>query len=180
MLTANGRVRASRWTYDRQMRIRRAAWYWLYAEIAVLPAWVLVGWAVWGSGARSFVGVALLTPLLVVGLLAIAVLFSIRSSVRRTKTLTWPDAGVLAAITAGIVGVGFFGPATAWFAVLALGAGIAAFWVGVWELLVEVRQGIRTAFVSMSTPPATKQAPIEAGEYVVLPPASPGHGAQHS
>ncbi|MGN6742628.1 MAG: hypothetical protein ACTHJL_04940 [Amnibacterium sp.] len=164
MITSTGRFPA----------LRRAAFVWQFAAAAVLPLWLLVGYALWGAGVGGFLGIALLAPLAIVALLGLAVLVAARGAVRRTRMLGGADAAVLAVLTLALVGFGFFGPATAWFGVLAVAAVLGGYWLAGWELVTDVRTRMRQTLAAFGLAPQTAQAartPIDAGEYVVLKPS---------
>lgn len=154
--------------------VRRAAFVWQFAAAVVLPLWLLVGYAVWGAGLGGLLGITLLAPLTVVGLLGFAGLLTARSAVRRARMLGSADAGVLALITAALVGVGFFGPATTWFGVLAVAAVLGGWWLAGWELVIDVRTRMRRTLAAFGLGPEAAEpsrTPIDAGEYVVIKPS---------
>jgi len=158
------------------MLVRKAFYWWQLASVVVLPVWILIGWAVWGSDTSSFIGVALTAPFLVVALLVVTGLLLARRSVRTAKALSFLDVAVLGAWHAMIIGMGFFGPTADLFGVLAVAAGIAAFWASAWQLVDEARKRVRAVFESAGftgptvRTPASRQ-PIDAGEYIVIQPA---------
>jgi small-conductance mechanosensitive channel len=155
------------------MLARRAFYYWQFPAAVLLPGWLLVGWSLWGDGS-GFVGIALTAPLLVVAVLVVAGLTVARRSVREAKAVSWLDFGVAGLWHLLIIGLGFFGQATNLLAVLAVAAGIAAFWLVIWELVDETRKRVRRVFEQIDraarpSPPQSR-TPIDAGEYIVLPP----------
>lgn len=159
-------------SYHRTMAgigVRRALFRWQFAAAAVLPLWVLVGAALFGASVPGFLGVLLLAPVVLLVQLGLALLFSARAGVRRAKALDGPAIGVLTAFQVGVVGFGFFGPATAWFGVLAAVAAIGGFWLGGWLLVTGVRTRVRTMLAGF--PPPQPRRPIDAGEYVVVKPS---------
>ncbi|HEV7622813.1 MAG TPA: hypothetical protein VGO26_01645 [Amnibacterium sp.] len=151
--------------------IRRAAFVWQFAAAVVLPLWVLTGYAIWGAGIGGFLGVSLLAPLLVVAQLALAVLFTARASVRRLRMLGLADTAAVAVLTAAVIGVGFFGPATTWFGVLAVAAALAGLWLGGYELVTDVRARMRETLAAFGFRPPEVRPSIDAGEYVVIKPS---------
>jgi hypothetical protein len=153
------------------MPIRRAFFVWQFAAAAVLPLWVLLGYALWGGGVGGLLGIALLAPLIVVTQLGLAVLFTARASVRRSRALDWPATGALALFSAAVVGLGFFGPSAAWFGVLAVAAALGGFWLATVELVREVRARMRATLASLGYPPQPAPKPLDAGEYVVIKPS---------
>ena len=158
------------------MLARRAFYYWQFPAAVILPGWLLVGWSIWGQGS-GFVGVALTAPLLVVAVLVVAGLTVARRSVREAKAVSWFDVAVVGLWHLLIVALGFFGGATNLLAVLAVAAGIAAFWLVIWELVDETRKRVRAVFeqIDRAARPGAPhpRTPIDAGEYIVLPPTDP-------
>ncbi|WP_158590091.1 hypothetical protein [Amnibacterium setariae] len=155
------------------MALRRAFFAWQFAAAAVLPLWLLLGYAVWGAGVGGFLSVVLLAPIVLVAELGLALLFSARSAVRRARALDGPAIGVLAAFQLGVIGVGFFGPATAWFGLLAAAAAIGGFWLGGTLLARDVRARVQQTMSAFGRPPQTPQRPpLDAGEYVVIKPST--------
>lgn len=157
------------------MLVRKAFFYWQFAAVMALPAWVLLGWALWGT-AGQFVGIAIAAPFLVLALLAVAGLTYARKSVRDTRTASWTDAGVAGLWHVFVIAAGFFGPATGAFAALAIATGILAFWSVVWQLVTETRKRVRRVFESIdraAAPYRGKPGPVDAGEYLVIRPSDP-------
>lgn len=164
--------------YAPSMLVRRAFFYWQFAAAVVLPAWILLGWTLWGR-AGEFVGLAIATPFLVLALLAVAGLTYARKSARTDRAASWLDVGVAGAWHAAVIAAGFFGPATPAFAAFSLALGIAAFWSVAWQLVTETRKRVRRVFDTIqrgaipygSAP--SKQTPLDAGEYLVIRPSDP-------
>ena len=155
------------------MVLRRAFFYWQTAAALVLPVWLLIGWGIWGTTAGELVGVAITAPILVVALLIVVGLTIARRSVRAARAVSWLDVAVLGFWHAMLIGLGFFGDAASWFAVFAVIGAIVAFWSAVWQLVTETRKRVRAVldeFQRVTEPSGTRRAPIDAGEYVVLPP----------
>ena len=151
--------------------IRRVAFVWQFAAAVVLPLWVLTGYAIWGAGVGGLLGISLLAPLLVVAQLGLAVLLTARSAVRRARMLGLADTGVLAVLTAAVVGAGFFGPATTWFGVLAVAAMLGGYWLGGYELVTDVRTRMRRTLADLGFRPPETRASMDAGEYLVIKPS---------
>ncbi len=129
------------------MIIRKAFYWWLFPAAVVLPLWLLVGWAVFGSGGWTFLGLLILCPVVFVALLAVGGLIMARRSVRETRAVSWYDVGLMTAWHASIVAFGCFLPgAGGWFAVLGVVLGLAAFWIALWELVREARLRVRRTF----------------------------------
>src|SRR3954449_9109600 len=157
------------------MLVRKAFYYWQFAAVAVLPAWLLIGWALWGQ-AGSFAAVAISTPFLVLALLGVLGLTVARQSVRQTRTVSWLDVGVAGAWHVFVIATGLFGVATAAFAALSVAAGIIAFASSGWQLVDETRKRVRRVFETFQGGAVAyrpKQQTLDAGEYVVLPPSDP-------
>jgi hypothetical protein len=151
--------------------VRRAAFLWQFAAVVVLPLWLLIGYAIWGAGLGGFLGISLLAPLLVVAQLALAALFTARGSVRRPRMLGPADTAVIAVVTVAVAGFGFFTPATPWFGVLAVAGVLGGFWLGGWELVTEIRTGMRRTLADLGFGPTEVRPAIDAGEYVVIKPS---------
>src|SRR4051794_7323569 len=156
------------------MLVRRAFFYWQFAAIVALPAWILLGWALWGR-AGEFVGIAIATPFLVLALLAVAGLTYARKSVREVRAVSWIDIPVSGVWHVLVIATGLFTPFTSALAALSVAAGIAAFLAVSWQLVTETRRRVRRVFqlIDQGGSPSARQAPIEAGEYIVLRPPEP-------
>lgn len=155
------------------MVVRRAFFFWQFAAVIALPAWLLLGWAVWGS-AGDFAGIAIATPFLVLALLGVAGVTFARKSVRSTRASSWLDVAAGGVWHVFVIATGFFGPGTAAFAALAVAAGILAFWATVWQLVDETRKRVKSVFETIqrgAVPYRPPQTPIKAGEYIVIEPA---------
>jgi hypothetical protein len=150
------------------MLLRRGFWYWQFAAALVLPLWVLTGYAIWGAGTAGFLGVAILAPLLVVATLGLAAVLTARKSVRTSRALGRADVALFGAFSLAVIGAGFFGPATTWFGVIAVAALLGGYWVGVRELVTEVRARVSTTLSALGVRRPVE--PRDAGEYIVLPP----------
>jgi hypothetical protein len=174
MPPANTGFAPARPAYDAVMALRRAFFAWQFAAAAVLPLWLLLGYAVWGGGVGGFFSTVLLVPVVFVVELALAALFSARARVRRVRALDLPAVAVLAAFQLGVIGVGFFGPATAWFGLLAAAAAIGGFWLGSTLLVRDVRARVQETMTAFGAPPQppTSRAPINGGEYIVIKPST--------
>ncbi|ODA89915.1 hypothetical protein ATY41_11745 [Leifsonia xyli subsp. xyli] len=123
------------------MIIRKAFYWWLFPSAVVLPTWLLVGWAAFHTGSGwSFLGLLLLCPLLFLALLAIGGMLAARKSVRAARAVSWYDVGLLASWNAALVAFGFFpGAAAGWLAVAGVLLFLGLFWLGLWELVAELR-----------------------------------------
>ena len=130
--------------------MRRFFYRWQVAAAIVLPLWLVVGEAVMGGSAGGALGLLILVPLIGVAMLAVAGLIVARRSVRRSRAVSWPDVGVLAAWPACIVIAGFEGPAASIFGALAFVAALGAFWLAIWELVTETRRRVSAAMESLA------------------------------
>ena len=152
------------------MALRRVFFAWQFAAAAVLPLWLLLGYAVFGSSVGGFLSVVLLAPIVLVVELTLALLFSARARIRRDRALDPPAVGVLAAFQVGVIGMGFFGPASSWFGLLAAVAAIGGIWLGGTLLMRDLRARVQETMTAFGRPPQAQmlRPPIDAGEYVVI------------
>ena len=125
------------------MTVRRIFYYWQFIAVGVLPLWLIVGSSLYGAGGWEVLGVTLSAIALGVALLVVALLVYARSEVRESKAVSWPDVGVLSIWHALIIALGFYAEATPWLSVLAVLAGIGAFWFALWELFDAARRRVR-------------------------------------
>ncbi|RXZ48052.1 hypothetical protein [Agromyces binzhouensis] len=128
------------------MLIRRGFYRWQFAAAIVLPVWLLIGYAIFGSSGWGVLGLMFATPVAFVMLGVVALLVAARPDVRREKAVAWSDVAVLGAWHLLIIAAGFYGPTGITFAVLAMVGGIAAFWYAIWRLL---RDGARRVRATM-------------------------------
>jgi hypothetical protein len=156
------------------MILRRAFYRWQFLAAVILPAWVLIGWGIFGSGGWTFLGLLILCPVLFVALGAVAGIIFARGSVRADRAVSWRDVALLAAWHAAIVGFGFFGPATGWFAVLGILIGLAALWTSVWELITETSRRLKETLdaYQQAANPQQVRSPRDGfedgGEFIVI------------
>jgi len=123
--------------------VRRVFYYWQFSAVLVLPAWLLVGASVYGSGGWDVVG-SFFTGLVVgVGLLAVSLIFFARKEVRSTRTVSWADVGILTLWHALIVAMGFTYGVAPGLAALVILVGLGAFWFAIWELVDAARRSMR-------------------------------------
>lgn len=130
--------------------IRKAFYWWLLPSAVVLPVWLLIGWAAFHEGSGwSFLGLLMLCPALFLALLAIGGILIARRSVREAKAVSWYDVGLLACWHVSVIAFGFFpAGATAWLAVAGVLFFLAAFWVGLWELVTEMRLRVSQTYAA--------------------------------
>jgi hypothetical protein len=119
------------------MLIRRAFLWWLVAAAVVLPIWLGVGWVVFGRGGWGTLGLVITVPVTFLTLGIIALLVRIRPTVRAERAASWVDVGVIGALHAAVIGIGFYGDGGAAFGVAAILLAIAAFWSSVWQLIAD-------------------------------------------
>jgi hypothetical protein len=153
------------------MILRRAFYWWQFPAALVLPAWLLVGWGIFGSGGWSFLGLIILCPVLFIALIAVALIIFARSGVRSARAVSWRDVGLLAAWHASIVAFGFFTPASGWVAVAGILLGLAAFWITLGELFSDTSRRIQATFEAYeqaARPQEVRQPPADGGEYIVI------------
>jgi len=128
------------------MLIRRLFYRWQFIAIIALPVWLLVGWAIFGSGGWGTLGLVIVVPIAFLTLGVVALLVNARPTVRRERAVSWTDVAVLGLWHAAIIGTGFYTGST-WFGLLAVVGAIAAFWVVLWQL---VRDGARRMNATMA------------------------------
>ncbi|TFC83844.1 MFS transporter [Cryobacterium cheniae] len=125
------------------MFLRRVFYYWQFIAALVLPAWLLIGASVYGSGGWDVVG-SFFTGLVVgVSLLGVSLIFFARAAVRSTRMVSWADVGVLTLWHALIVAMGFTYGVAPGLAALVILVGIGAFWFAIWELVDAARRSMR-------------------------------------
>jgi len=118
------------------MLIRRAFYRWQFLAAIILPVWLLIGWAIYGSGSGwGVVGLLLVVPIAFITLGVVALIIAARPAVRAAKAVSWIDVAVLGVWHGLIIATGFYGPGATTFAVLAIVGAIAAFWISIWQLL---------------------------------------------
>ena len=156
------------------MILRRAFYWWLFPSAVILPAWLLIGWAIFGGGGWAFLGLLIACPVLFIAMLAIGGIIRARRSVRDEKAVSWNDVGLLTAWHIAIIAFGFYIPgASSWIAVLGILIGLATFWITLWELLVETRARVQSSFDAYER--AAQQqygspdpGAVDGGEYIVI------------
>ena len=109
--------------------------------------WLLIGRGVVANGVGwEFVVLLFACPVLALAMIIVMGLVMARKTVRRARMLSWADLGVLGAWYLAIIVAGFVAnPVTA---VLVVVLTVVAFWVAVWQLFVEPRRRVNTAFAS--------------------------------
>lgn len=129
------------------MLIRRGFHWWLIAAAVVLPIWLGVGWIAFGQGGWGTLGLVVTVPIAFITLAAIALLVRIRPTVRAERAASWIDVGVVGALHAAVIGIGFYGDTGAFFGVMAILLAVTAFWTSVWQF---VRDGAKRMQATMA------------------------------
>jgi hypothetical protein len=164
------------------MWLRRAFFGWLIPSAFLLPLWLLVGWAVFNAGGWAFFWVLFLAiPGVFLWQLILTLLVRARGTVRAQRAVSWWDVLGFTVWQGLVVSLGFF--AETWWApvmVLAIVAGVALFWLALWQLWSEARPSrlvMRTADGIAYIPPQRGAADASPEEVIVItekqvPPAS--------
>lgn len=113
---------------------------WQFAAVAVLPAWLLVGWAAFGSGGWELLLVMLAAVALGIALLAALGLLLARRSVRTARAVSPTDAVAMGVLTLAVIGTGTYSVVSTWCAVVAAIAAVALVALAVRQLVTEARQ----------------------------------------
>lgn len=125
------------------MLIRRAFYRWQFIAAIVLPVWLLIGYAIFGSSGWGVIGLMFATPIAFISLGVVALLIAARPDVRRDKAVDWADVAVLGVWHLLIIAAGVYGPTGITLAILAMIGAIAAFWYAVWRLLSDGARRVR-------------------------------------
>lgn len=151
------------------MIIRRAFYFALFPAAAVLPAWLLVGWALFGGGGWALLGVLLGSLALFISMVATSALIIARTTVRAERAVSWPDVGLQFLNYAAIAALGFFPPVGSALVVLVILLSIGTFWTVAWELFTDARRRMRQAFAGFEANGQPNTPGIRAdGEYIVI------------
>ncbi|MDN4640305.1 hypothetical protein QCD70_08635 [Agreia sp. PsM10] len=160
------------------MIIRRAFYSILFPAAVVLPAWMLIGSAVFGGGGWQTLGALLSSIVLFIALAAISGIVFARPGVRAAKAVSWLDVGILTVIAASAITLGFDSVASTAATVVLIVAVIGGFWAAVWQFFTEARRRVQDVFASFEVPPAAPGAgfgPAQVpagirndGEYIVI------------
>jgi hypothetical protein len=158
--------------------IRRAFYSVLFPAAVLLPAWMLVGSAIFGGGGWQTLGALLASIALFVALAAISGIVFARPGVRSSRAVSWIDAGILTIISASAITVGFDSAATTAATVALILSVIGGFWAAVWQFFTEARKRVQDVFSTFEVPPTAPgsgsrpgQVPAgirNDGEYVVI------------
>ena len=149
--------------------IRRAFYSVLFPAAVLLPAWMLVGSAIFGGGGWQTLGVMLGSIVLFVAMAAISAIIYARPGLRASKAVSWIDVAVLTVIYASAIGLGFdSGASTAFLVALIIGA-IGGFWAAVWQFFTEARKRVNEAFASFESAQASASASASANPTPGMP-----------
>ena len=141
------------------MLIRRAFYRWQFAAAIVLPIWLLIGYAIFGSSGWGVIGLMFATPIAFITLGVVALLVAARPDVRRDRAVDWADVAVLGVWHLLIVAAGLYGEAGITFAILAMVGAIGAFWYAVWRLLSDGARRVRATMAEYERIAAEGAAP---------------------
>ncbi len=125
------------------MIIRRAFYHWQFIAVLALPLWLLVGSAIFGSGAWAVLGIFFGAVLIGLGMFLVALVMYARKEVRATRAVSFADVGVLALWHALIIAIPFSTDASGWLSVLVIVGGLGVFWFALWELYDAARRRMR-------------------------------------
>jgi hypothetical protein len=164
--------------YPEYVIIRRAFYSVLFPAAVLLPAWILIGSAVFGGGGWQTLGVLLASIVFFVALAAISGIVYARPGVRAARAVSWIDAAVFTIIAASAITLGFDTAASTAATVVLIVAVIGGFWAAVWQFFTEARKRMNDVFASFEVPPAAPGAgfgPTQVpagirndGEYIVI------------
>lgn len=124
------------------MWVRRIYYSWLIPAAFLLPAWLLVGWAVFRAGGWAFVWLFIAIPAVFIGQLVLTMLVRARGTVRADRAVSWWDVLGFTVWHALIVALGFFDPS--WWApvmVATIFVGVGLVWLTLWQLWREAKPG---------------------------------------
>lgn len=141
------------------MLIRRAFYRWQFIAAIVLPVWLLIGYAIFGSSGWGVIGLMFAAPIAFVSLGVVALVIAARRDVRRAKAVDWADVAVLGVWHLLIIAAGVYGPTGITFAILAMVGAIAAFWYAVWRLLSDGARRVRATMEEYERLASSGRAP---------------------
>lgn len=166
--------------------IRRTFFFEQFIAAFAIPVWLFVGWGVYGGSGWGFLGILITAPVVFIALLVIALIVFARPAVRRERMVSWKDVALFTVLHGSLIALGFFGQNTTLFVALALLAGIAGFWLSLWELFTDSARSMRAtmaAFEQAAAPPQQAQqqgqqpapSPQQQGQQPPrVPPRKPG------
>lgn len=135
------------------MWLRRAFFLWLLPSAALLPLWLVIGWAISGAGGWVFLWVLFIAvPSVLIGQLVATLLVRARGTVRHSRAVSWWDVLVFGVWHALTIAVGLYPEDAFWPLLLgAAAAFLAVLWVSLWQLLREARPGLLLSGVPTPT-----------------------------
>ncbi len=123
--------------------MRRVFYGWLIPAAFLLPAWLLVGWAVFRAGGWAFLWVLFLAiPVVFIGQLVLTMLVRARGTVRAERAVSWWDVLGFSVWHLLIISLGFFDQA--WWAsamIVTIFVGVGLLWLTLWQLWREAKPG---------------------------------------
>jgi hypothetical protein len=129
--------------------LRRIFFYWQFAAAVVLPAWLVIGWPIFGAGGWAVLGVFFGAVLLGLWLLTVSLLIVARREVRASRAVSWPDVGALAVWHALIIAVGFYAEVAPLLSIILILVGVGVSWLVGWELYTAARRRVREVMVEI-------------------------------
>lgn len=153
------------------MLVRRVFQRWQMMAVVVLPVWLAVGWAIFGRGGWGTLGLVIVVPVAFLLLGIVALLVSVRPTVRQQRAVSWTDVGVLSAWHLAIIATGFYGASASLFGVLAILLAIAAFWLAVWQLVTDGANRVKASMAEFERLAAEHQG---GGQSAAAGPTTPG------
>lgn len=122
------------------MALRSGFYRWLIPGAFALPAWLFVGWIVFGANPLSLLWVLLSAPIVLVGQLVLSLLVRARGTARAELAVSWTDVGLIGSWNVLIVALGFFANPWWWpLFGLTVAVGVVAFWGVLAQLWREAR-----------------------------------------
>ncbi len=155
------------------MLLRKVFYRWQFIAAFVLPAWLFVGWGIWGESAWGILGLLIAAPASFLSLIVVAGVTAARATARQERAVSWIDVGIMTAWHLALIGVGFSGPTAGTFAVFAVLLALVAFWSAVWQLL---RDSARRAQATFAEFERQAQMPPQAGARPQQPSTGPRRG----
>lgn len=105
----------------------------------ILPAWLLIGWTIFGHGVWGFVALIIVSIIATVGLLVVAALMYFRPSTRAAGRLDGLETIFALVIAVGLIWLGLWNSTSGIGAAIAIVGYLAAFWYSVRAWVTEIR-----------------------------------------
>ena len=151
------------------MWLRRAVYWVMFPSVIALPAWLLIGRAIFGdAGAWALLGNLFLAAALFIGIGVTVGMVYARRSVRTEHAVSPRDAAVITALVVAGVAAGIYDYPLLFVAEFLLV--VALFWVALTEFLAEAAARVR-GFVDGTVPVMPRSVPS--------PAAPPQAGIRH-